>query len=67
MHATDPDNTYRERRWLPTPRPLGTDPIRIPHLTELLDTYTDEQYKARINNLYDSWQDKNEKGALITK
>ena len=43
------------------------DPIRIPHLTEFLDTYTDEQYKAIINNMPDLWQDINEKGTLVTK
>jgi hypothetical protein len=33
----------------------GTDPIRIPLLTDLLDTYTDEQYTATIRNLPDAW------------
>ena len=57
MHAIDPHKTYRKRRRLPTPRLLGTDPIRIPHLTGLLDTYTKEQYEAAINNLLESWPD----------
>ena len=67
MHATDPDKTYRERRRLPTPRLLGTNLIRILHLTGLLDTYTNEQYKAVINNLPESWQYIDEKGTLVTK
>ena len=33
----------------------------------LVDTYTNEQDKAVINNLPESWQDINEKGTLVTK
>ena len=43
------------------------DPIRIPYLKGLLDTYTDEQYKAAIAKLPEAWQDVNEKGTLVTK
>ena len=66
-YATDPNKMFRKRRRLPTPRLLGTDPIGIPHLTGLLDTYTNEQYKSVINNLPKSWQDINEKGTLVAK
>jgi hypothetical protein len=61
------ENNIRVRKRLPTPRPLGTNPIRIPHLVELMDTYTDEKFKTTINNLPDSWQDTNEKGTIVTK
>jgi hypothetical protein len=67
MHDIDPDETHRKRRRIPTPWLLGTKPIRIPHLTGHLDTYTDEYYKVVINNLPKSWQDINEKGTLVTK
>jgi hypothetical protein len=57
MHAIDPNKTHRKCRRLPNPRLLGTDPMRIPHLTGLLDTYIDKKHKAVINNLRESWQD----------
>jgi hypothetical protein len=62
-----PENKPRMHKRLPTPRPPGKDPHRIPHLAELLDTYTDEQFKTTINNLPDSWQDTNEKDTIVTK
>jgi hypothetical protein len=66
--AMAPETKTRVRKRLPTPRPLGTDLLRIPHLVELLDTYTDEQFKTTINNLLpDSWQDINKKGTIVTK
>jgi hypothetical protein len=61
------ENNMRVRKMLPTPRPPGTNPLRIPQLVELLDTYTDEQFKTTINNLPDPWQDTNEKGTIVTK
>jgi hypothetical protein len=48
--AIEPDNKMRKRRMLPTPRLPGMDPIRIRYLKGLMDTYTDEQYKADIKN-----------------
>jgi hypothetical protein len=48
--AIEPDKQMRKLRMLPTPRLPGMDPIRIPYLKELLETYTDERYKAAIKN-----------------
>jgi hypothetical protein len=62
-----PKNKTRVHKRLLTPRPPGIDQLRIPHLAELLDTYTNEQFKTSINNLPDSWQDINDKGTIVTK
>jgi hypothetical protein len=43
------------------------DPIRIPYLKGLLDTYTDEQYKVAIKNLPEYWQDVNKNSKVVTK
>jgi len=43
-HASKVSSDKRKRGMPPTPRFHGTDPIRIPLLTGILDTYTDEQY-----------------------
>ena len=66
-HAMDIDKTHRKRKRLPTPWLLGTEPIRIPHVTGLMDTYTDDMYKVVIHNLPELWHDINEKGTLATK
>ncbi len=46
---------------------LGTHQLRIVHLAKFLDTNTDELLKPLINDLPNTWQDINEKGALVTK
>jgi hypothetical protein len=51
----------------PPPRLHGMDPIRIIFLKGLLDTYTNEHFKATIKNLPEARQDLNEKGAIGTK
>jgi len=41
-NAIELESNKRKRRMLPPPRLHGKDPIRIPFLKGLLDTYTDE-------------------------
>jgi hypothetical protein len=49
-HANDLDTKSRKHRRMPAHRPPGTEPIKIPQLTDLLDTYGDKQNKTIINN-----------------
>ncbi len=67
MLAIDSDKTAKKRKRLPIPRLLGVDSTRIPYMQGLMVTCTDEQYKANIKNLPESWQDVNEKGTEVTK
>jgi len=39
----------------------------IPSLKNILDTYTDERFKAVINKLPETWQEIKEKGTMVTK
>ncbi len=50
-HVVMIDSDKRKRGMPPTPRLYGKDPIWIPLLTGLLDTYTDEPYTTIIRNL----------------
>jgi hypothetical protein len=61
------ETNKRKHRVLPPPRLHDMDPIRTPFLKGLLDTYTDEQYKATIQKLPEAWQDLKEKDTVVTK
>jgi hypothetical protein len=58
--------TTKRREMLPPMLHIKA-PNTIPILKKLLDTYTDEQFKAVIEKLLEQWQKKNEKGIIVTK
>ncbi len=66
-HAVMLDSDKRKRGMPPTPTLHDTDLIRIPLLTGLLDTYTDEQYTSFRRNMPNAWQNVNEKGTVVKK
>jgi len=61
------ETNKKKRKMQPPPRLHGMDPNMIPFLKGLIDTYTDEQFKAAIKKLPEAWQDLNEKGIIVTK
>jgi hypothetical protein len=61
------DSEKRMRGMPPTPGLHGEDPVRIPLLTGLIDTYTDEQFTTIIKTLPKGWQEVNEKSTIVKK
>ncbi len=49
------------------PQLYRPEAITIPILTQLLDTYTDEQYKEILKQIPKAWQETNGKGDIVTK
>jgi hypothetical protein len=43
------------------------DPNTIPIMKKLIDTYTDERFKAVIKKLQEAWQEMNGKSTIVTK